>query len=126
MYIKEKGPQQVWQAQGRGICECLLDFFKGFLLFPSAYQRLPFYPLCGLTEGFSQAGVVRHPDLTEICRSQKFSDLPVGLRGWDEAYSLFPLRAETALPLRQVKAKVFDNVLANLVPFPKDFVYCLP
>jgi hypothetical protein len=41
----------------------------------------------------------------------------VGLRAWVGTYSLFPLRAKPALPLEQVKAKVFDSVLANVASF---------
>jgi hypothetical protein len=40
--------------------------------------------------------------------------LPAGLGGWDGTDSLFPLKAKPVLPLGQVKAKVFDSVLANL------------
>jgi hypothetical protein len=80
-------------------------------LFLSPY---PFSPLCELIEGFGQEGAVRYPDLTETCGPPKFSDLPVGLRGWDGTYSLFLLRAEPVLPLGQEKAEVFDSVLANL------------
>jgi hypothetical protein len=98
---------------------------KAFLVhFP--YQRLPFSPLCGLIEGFGQEGVVRDPDSTETCGSQKISDLPMGVRGCDGTYSLFPLWAEPALSLGQVKAKVFDSVLANLGLFPRDFVSLIP
>jgi hypothetical protein len=50
--------------------------------------------------------------LAELCSSQKLSNLLVGLRGWDGTYSLFPLRAKPVLPLGQVKAEVFDSVLA--------------
>jgi hypothetical protein len=43
----------------------------------------------------------------------------VGLRGWDGTYSLFPLRAEPALSLGQVKVKIFDSVLANIKHFQR-------
>jgi hypothetical protein len=79
-----------------------------------------------LIEGFGQEGVVRDPDLAETCGSQKLPDLPVSLRGWDGTDSLFPLGAEPALSLQQVKAEVFDGVLANLGLFPRDIVSCLP
>jgi hypothetical protein len=35
----------------------------------------------------------------------------VGLRDWDGTYSLFPLRAEPALSLEQMKIEIFDSVL---------------
>jgi hypothetical protein len=95
-------------------------------LFASPYQRLLFSSLCGFIEGLGQEGVVRYPDSTETYGSQKFSDLSAGLRGWDGINSLFPFRIEPALSLGQVKAKVFDSVLANLGLFPRDFVSCLP
>jgi hypothetical protein len=65
MDIQEKGLHHIQQAQSRDIDECLLDFFKGFLLIPLPYQRLPFSPLCGFIEGFGQEGVVKDPDSTE-------------------------------------------------------------
>jgi hypothetical protein len=37
---------------------------------------------------------------------------------------VFPLRAETVLLLGQVKAEVFDSILANLSLLPRDFVSC--
>jgi hypothetical protein len=40
--------------------------------------------------------------------------LPAGLRGWNGVYSLFPFRAELALPLGQVEAEEFDIALVNL------------
>jgi hypothetical protein len=73
--------------------------------------------LCFIEE-FGQEGVVRDPDSAETCSSPKLSDLLVGLRGWDRTDSLSPLRAEPALPLGQVKAEVFNSVLANLGLFP--------
>jgi hypothetical protein len=36
--------------------------------------------------------------------------------------SQFPLRAKPALPLRWMKAEVFDSVLANLGLFPRDCI----
>jgi hypothetical protein len=66
------------------------------------------------------------PDSVETCSSQNLSNLLAGLRGWDGTDSLFPLRAESALPLGQVKAEVFDSVLANLGLFPREFLSCLP
>jgi hypothetical protein len=71
---------------------------------------------------FGHEGVVRDPDLAETCSVPKLSNLPVGLRGWNGTYSLFPLRVEPALPSGQVKAKIFDSVLSNLGLFPRDFV----
>jgi hypothetical protein len=56
----------------------------------------------------------------------KNSDLLVGHGGWNGTDSLFPLGAKPMLSLRQVKAKVFDGVLANLGLFLRDFVSCLP
>jgi hypothetical protein len=64
--------------------------------------------------------------LAEVCSSQKLSNLPAGIRGWDGTDSLFSFRAKPALPLRQVKTEVFDSVLANMGLFPRDFVSCFP
>jgi hypothetical protein len=50
--------------------------------------------------------------LAETCGSQRLSDLLEGLGGWDGAGSLCPLRAEPVLSQGQVKAEVFDSVLA--------------
>jgi hypothetical protein len=58
--------------------------------------------------GVGQEGVVRDPDSAETCRSQKLSDLPVGLGGWNGTDSLFPLGVKSVLFLQQVKAKVFE------------------
>jgi hypothetical protein len=95
-------------------------------LLPSPYKRLLFSPLCGFIQHFDLEGVVRDPDSAETCSSPKLSDLLVGLRGWDRTDSLSPLRAEPALPLGQVKAEVFDSVLANLGLFSRDLLSCLP
>jgi hypothetical protein len=70
---------------------------KAFLV-PYPILRVPVLPLSGFIEGFGQEGVVRDPDLAETCSSQKLSDLPEGLGGWDGTDSLFPLRAEPVLP----------------------------
>jgi hypothetical protein len=70
--------------------------------------------------------VVRNPDSTETCSSQKLSDLLAGLRGWNGTDSLFPLRDKPVFPLGQVKAEVFDSVLANLDLLLRDFVSHLP
>jgi hypothetical protein len=82
MDIQEKGLHYFQQAQSRGICECPLDFFKGFLLFP-------FSPLCGFIEEFGQERAVRDPDTAETCSSQKLSDLPAGLKGLDGTACFF-------------------------------------
>jgi hypothetical protein len=74
---------------------------------------------------FGQEGVVRYPNSTETCGSQKFSDLSAGLRVWDGNDSMFPFRDKPALSLRWVKTEVFDNVLANLGLFPREFASCL-
>jgi hypothetical protein len=126
MDIQEKGLHHMWQAQSRGICKCLLDFFKDFLLLPPPYQRLPLSPFCSFIEWFGPEGVVRDPDSAETCSSQKLSNLPAGFRGWNGTYSLFLLRAEPALFMAQVKAEVFDSVSANLGLFLRDFVSCFP
>jgi hypothetical protein len=83
---------------------------------------LPFFPLCGFIEGFGQEGVVRDPDSAETSHSPKLSELPASLKGWDETGSLFPVMGKPVLPLGQVKAEVFDGLLANLGLFPRDFV----
>jgi hypothetical protein len=71
---------------------------KAFILFLSPFQRLPFSLLCGLIEGFGHEGVVRDPGSTETYGSQKFSDLLVGLRGWNGIYGLFPIRPSLHCP----------------------------
>jgi hypothetical protein len=43
----------------------------------------------------------------------------VGLRGWNGTDSLLPFGAKLVLPLGQVKAEVFDDVLENLGFFSK-------
>jgi hypothetical protein len=98
---------------------------KAFSYF-SPILRIPIHPLCGFIEEFGQEGVVRDPDLVENYGSPKLSDLPVGFGGRNGTDFLFPLRAKPVLSLQQLKAEVFDSVLANLGLFPRDFVSCLP
>jgi hypothetical protein len=126
MDIREKGLHHIWQAQIRGICGCLHDFFKGLSLAVFPILKVPALPPLWLHRVVGHEGVVRDLDSAESCISQKLSNLPEGLRGWNETYSLFPLRAKPVLPLGQMKANVFDSVLANLGLFPRDFISCLP
>jgi hypothetical protein len=56
----------------------------------------------------------------------KNSDFMAGFVGWNGRDILFSLGGKPALSLRQVKAKVFDNVLPNLGLLLRNVVPCLP